>query len=377
VRNKRIVAPLILMLLVLLMAACGGSTPETGGTDQPTEATAPAEEAAEEPAEETAEEPAAQGGEVTLTLGAYTTPREAYGEIIPLFQAYWLEETGQTVTFEESYQGSGAQSRAIVEGFEADIAALSLEGDITRIVDAGLITHDWKDTQYNGMVSTSIVVMAVREGNPEGIEDWDDITAEGIEVLTPNPQTSGGAQWNVMAMYGAAQRGNVEGFEASDEGALEFLRSVFRNVTVLDESARDSITNYETGVGDVAITYENEVLVGQLNGQTYEYVIPTSTILIENPVAVIDENVDRHGNRAAAEAFRDFLWTPEAQRIFAEYGLRSVDPAIAEETAEQYPPVEDLFTIEEQFGGWVNVTQPYFGENGIYTQMIEEVQSEQ
>ncbi len=362
---KRGLTLTVVMMLVFLLAACGGSAgATTGGGDSAAPTTA------------TDEGTTAQPGEVTLTLGAYTTPREAYGEIIPLFQAKWKEQTGQTVNFEESYLGSGAQSRAVVEGFEADIVALSLEADINRIADAGLITHDWKANQYNGMVSDSIVVIAVREGNPEGITDWADLAEPGLEVLTPDPASSGGAQWNVMAAYGAATRGQVEGFDASAEGGEAFLKALFTNVTVLDKSARDSIVNYEKGVGDVAITYENEVLVGQQAGQTYEYVIPTSTILIENPAALVDTYVDKHGTREVAEAFLEFLITPEVQRIFAKYGLRPVDPTIAEEVAEQYPPVTDLFTIEE-FGGWSNVTGPFFGPEGTYTRIITEVQSGQ
>ncbi|MGH2543238.1 MAG: sulfate ABC transporter substrate-binding protein [Ardenticatenaceae bacterium] len=312
-------------------------------------------------------------GEITLTLGAYTTPREAYGEIIPLFQEYWKEQSGQTVTFEASYLGSGAQSRAVVEGFEADIVVLSLEADVNRIADAGLITHDWKALPNNGMISTSIAVMAVREGNPKGITDWVDLVQDGIEILTPDPRTSGGAQWNVLAIYGAADRGRVAGYPAGEEGARTLLKDIFRNVTALDKSARDSITNYEQGVGDVAITYENEVLVGQQAGQTYEYVMPTSTILIENPVAVVDTYVDEHGTREVAQAFRDFLWTADVQRIFARHGLRPVLPEVATEVAEQYPPVTDLFTIEH-FGGWGNVTQPFFGDDGLFLQIMEEIQ---
>lgn len=314
------------------------------------------------------------GGKATLILGAYTTPREAYGKIIPLFQKFWQDKTGQAVEFQESYLGSGAQSRAIVEGFEADIAALSLEADITRIQKAGLITHDWKSKGANGMVSDSIAVIAVRKGNPKGIRDWKDLTQPGLEVLTPDPKVSGGAQWNVMAMWGAAERGHVDGVAKADQAAArQFLMDVFKNVTVLDKGARESITNYEKGVGDVAITYENEVIVGQKNGMDYEYVIPSSTILIENPIAVVDTYVDKHGSRAVAEAFRDFLFTKEAQEIFAEYGLRSVDPAVL--AARQYPAVSDLFKIDD-VGGWATVSTKFFGEEGIYTKLIEQVQKE-
>ncbi|MFU8770951.1 MAG: sulfate ABC transporter substrate-binding protein [Anaerolineales bacterium] len=306
-----------------------------------------------------------------IVLAAYTTPREAYREIIPLFTTHWKELTGEEVVFEESYLGSGAQSRAIVEGFEADIAALSLAGDVTRIQRAGLITHDWTDAPFNGMVSTSIVSLAVRQGNPENIQDWHDLASPGLNVLTPNPRTSGGAMWNVMGLYGAAKRGYVEGYPANDDqAAQDFLLAVLKNVSVMDGSARESITNFEKGVGDVAITYENEILVGHQAGQTYDLVIPRSTLLIENPIAVIDVNVDKHGNRELVEAFVEFLFRHEIQEIFARHGLRSPDPQVAQATVDMYPPVEDLFTIE-YFGGWSAVMEDYFSDDGIYTQVVQ------
>ncbi len=316
---------------------------------------------------------AAEGGsngagkaDATLTLAAYTTPREAYARIIPLFQEHWLEQTGHVVSFETSYLGSGAQSRAIVEGFEADIAALSLEADITRIEDAGLITHDWRALPNKGIVTTSVVAFAVRPGNPQGIEDWHDLARPGLQILTPNPKTSGGAMWNILSLYGAAQRGFVAGYEASDEGAQAFMLAVLRNVTVMDKGARESITNFEQGVGDLAITYENEILVAQKGGQEQEMVLPRSSILIENPVAVIDANARRHGTEEVAEAFVRFLFTAEAQRIFAEYGLRAVDPDVAVATAAEYPPLDDVFTIEA-FGGWPQAIAHYFSDEGVYT----------
>jgi sulfate transport system substrate-binding protein len=181
--------------------------------------------------------------------------------------------------------------------------------------------------------------------------------------------------WNILALYGAARRGFVDGVAKGDEtAAQDLLLKVLKNVTVMDKGARESITNFEKGVGDLAITYENEVLVGQKAGQAYELVIPRSTILIENPVAVIDSYVDKHGTRAVAEAFVEFLFSPEAQEIFAKYGLRSVDPEVAKATAGQYPPVEDLFSIEF-FGGWDKATPEFFGDQGIYNQVISQVQS--
>lgn len=258
----------------------------------------------------------------------------------------------------------------MVEGFEADVVALSLEADINRIVDAGLITHDWKSVGAGGMVSDSIVVFGVRPGNPLGIEDWDDLAQEGVEVLTPNPKTSGGAMWNILSLYGAAKRGFVEGVTADDDtAATAFLQSVLSNVTVMDKGARESITNFEQGVGDVVITYENEMLVGQKAGQDYEMIIPRSSILIENPVAVVDTYTDEHGTREVAEAFVEFLFSKEAQEIFAEYGLRSVDEEVAAATAEQYLAIEDIFTID-YFGGWAEATPAFFGDTGVFTNVF-------
>lgn len=313
------------------------------------------------------------GQKVTLILGAYTTPREAYGKaIIPAFQKYWKAKTGQDVEFQESYQASGAQSRAIIGGFEADIAALSLEGDVDKIAQAGLIAHDWKSGPTRGMVSTSIAVIAVRQGNPKGVRDWPDLTRPGLNVLTPDPKTSGGAQWNINAIYGAALRGYAGVPKDDPAAAKQFLKDVFRNVSILDKGARESITNYEKGVGDVAITYENEVLVGRQTGQTYDYVIPRSTILIENPVALIDKNVDKHGVRQVAEAFVNFLMDKEAQRAYGKYGLRPVDSEVADEVKSQYPSVEDLWKIDF-LGGWDRVTKEIYGPAGVYTKVFEEL----
>jgi sulfate transport system substrate-binding protein len=343
------------LVMMLALAACGGSQ---GGAAGGAATGAPA-----------------GGGPATIVLGAYTTPREAYGKLLPIFKEQWKQQTGQEVTFQESYQGSGAQSRAIVEGFEADIAALSLEADITRIQKAGLITNDWKSGTYKGMVSTSVVVFAVRKGNPKDIKGWADLAKPGVQILTPDPKTSGGAQWNILALYGAAKRGFIEGVPKDDDrAAAAFLTAVLKNVAVMDKGARESITNFEKGVGDIAITYENEVLVGQASGQDYEMVIPRSTILIENPVAIIDKNVDKHGNRKLAEAFVAFLFTPEAQKIFADTGgLRSVDPEVAKATSARYPPIEDLFPIA-YFGGWSEATPTYFGDDGVYSKAIAAVQ---
>jgi len=347
------------VLATSLLAACGG--PAAAPSDQQTAAPSGGEAAS-------------QGEPLKLILGAYTTPREAYQELIPIFQKQWKDKTGQDVVFEESYLGSGAQSRAIVEGFEADVAALSLEADINRIEKANLITHDWKDGPTKGMVSDSVVSFAVRPGNPKNIKDWADLAQPGLEILTPNPKTSGGAMWNILALYGAAKRGFIDGVPKDDDAAAqEFLLKVLNNVTVMDKGARESITNFEKGVGDVAITYENEVLVGQKSGQNYDLVIPSSSILIENPVAVVDSYVDKHGTREVAEAFVAFLFTREAQEVLAKYGLRSVDPEVLKATASQYPELKDQFTID-YFGGWDKATPDFFGDNGIFPKVVSQIQ---
>jgi len=312
-------------------------------------------------------------GQVTLTLGAYTTPREAYSKaIIPEFRKYWRHKTGQEVEFQESYQGSGAQSRAVIGGFEADVVALSLEGDIDRIVQSGLITHDWKAKPYEGIVSTSVVVIATRPGNPSGIRDWSGLTRPGLKVLTPDPKTSGGAQWNIVAIYGAALRGYTDIAGDDPVAAQEFLKRILGNVSIMDKGARESITTFEKGVGDVAITYENEVIVGRQAGQKYDYIIPVSTVLIENPVALVDFYADKHGVRETAEAFVDFLWSKQAQQVYAKYGLRPVDPETAKEVGTQYPPVKDLWKIDF-LGGWKQVSATLFGPNGAYTRSFEEL----
>ncbi len=301
----------------------------------------------------------------TLTLAAYTTPREAYGKaILPAFAKHWKDTKGEEVKFEESYQGSGAQARAVKEGFEADVVALSLDPDVKVIEDAGLITHDWRAGAQGGIVTRSVAAITVRAGNPKGIADWTDLARPDIDVLTPNVRTSGGAMWNVLAIWGAGVRGHA-GVAAADEvGAVALLRGVLARVSVMDKGARESIVNFEKGVGDAAITYENEVLVAKKEGQAMDYVVPPSTILIENPVAVVDTYAKKHGNEDIAAAFVDFLYTPESQRAFAEYGLRPVDLAAL---PAGLPQPADLFTIRD-LGGWDTVKSKVFDKGGVYDQ---------
>jgi sulfate/thiosulfate-binding protein len=303
----------------------------------------------------------AEGGEDggRLTLVAYSTPREAYEEIIPAFQK---TAAGSGVSFDQSYGSSGEQSRAVEAGLPADVTAFSLEPDVTRLVEAGLVEEGWADNEYDGMVTDSVVVFAVRKDNPKGIQTWNDLIREDVEVITPNPFTSGGARWNLMAAYGAQRE-----LGKSHEEAVEFLGQLLSNTAVQDKSAREALQTFVGGKGDVMIAYENDAITAQQNGEELDYVIPEQTILIENPVAVVTES----GNQEKAQAFVDFLRGPEAQRIFAEKGYRPVvDEVLA---AFSYPAPSALFTIDD-FGGWETVTERFFDrEEGIVAKIEQEL----
>jgi sulfate transport system substrate-binding protein len=302
---------------------------------------------------------------------------DAYKELIPLFQAQWLAKTGQKVTFQQSYAGSGAQSRAVIGGLEADVVALSLETDVTKIAKAKLITHDWQAGDYHGFVTDSVVVLAVRKDNPKNIKDWADLTQAGLGILTPDPSTSGGAQWNILAAFGAARHGKITGYDKSDAGGLKYLGDIFKNVVTLDKDGQTSLLTFEKGIGDVAINYENSVLSSIQAGTAEAIVYLPSTILIENPVAVVDTYVDKHGTRAVAEAFVNFLLTPDAQRVYAKHNFRPVEPTVAKDPAivKQFPVLPDQFTIAE-FGGWSKVSSELFGDKGTITAVLNSVKGQ-
>lgn len=306
---------------------------------------------------------------VTLLLAGYGASRDAFKKVIPAFQKHWLEKTGQNVLVKQSYGSSGTQSRAIVAGFEADVAALAVEIDMDRLVEEKLITHDWKQ-HFAGMVTHSVVVFAVRQGNPFKIQQWDDLVAREIELLMPNPKTSGGAQWNVLSAYGAAIRGQVPDYPQNK--AEKLLVDLLEHVTVMDKGSRESIINFEFGAGDVAITYESEALVGRAHGQNYEVVVPQSSIIVENPVAVVDVNAKKHGVEVVAHGFVDFLFSQEAQQMFAQSGFRPIRPEVMNEYIDQFPFVSDLWTVS-YLGGWEKIQSEFFGPKGIYTRAIKEV----
>ena len=295
-------------------------------------------------------------GDTKLTLAAYSTPREVYERLTKDFAA---TPVGKGVSFDESYAASGEQSRAVAAGLPADVVAFSLEPDVTRLVAEGLVDEGWSDDEHGGMVSDSVVVFAVRKGNPKGIRTWDDLTREDVEVITPNPFTSGGAQWNVMAAYGAQRE-----LGHSEAESVKFLRRLFRNVSVQDKSAREALQTFVGGKGDVLIAYENESILARSKGEELDYVVPEQTILIENPIAVVGEN-------DAAQAFVDFVRTPEAQRVFGNAGYR---PILEDVLAEfDYPMPAGLFTIAE-LGGWSSVRERFFDvEDGIMARIQREL----
>ena len=315
-----------------------------------------------------------------LILAAYSVPKEAYERhIIPAFQRYWKQKTGQDVRVRSSYGASGAQARAIIGGFDADVAVLSLEGDVDQITKAGLITHDWRKAPHGGMISASVVALGVRKGNPKGVKGWEDAARPGIEVLYPNPKTSGGAMWDVIAIYGAGLKlaeqraGKPVAPEAAATQAVDLLTRIQRNVKVMDKSGRESVTTFERGVGDVIVTYENELLPRVKSGRPYELIVPAETVWIENPAAVVDTYADRHKAKDLAEAFVAFLHGPEAQAAFIELGFRPLDRgAAAPASGAALPQPARLFTIAE-LGGWESVSNKLFGPQGLWTKIVEDV----
>lgn len=307
-----------------------------------------------------------------LLLAAYSVPKEAYEKrLLPEFQRQWKERTGEDIRFRSSYGASGAQARAIIGGFEADIAALSVQGDLDQIVKAGLVTHDWRKGPHQGYVSASVVAFGVRKGNPKGIQTWEDLAKPGVAVLYPNPKTSGGAMWDIIAIYGAGLR-LADAKQASPEAyASDLLKRIQQNVKVMDKSGRESVTTFERGVGDVIVTYENELLPRIKSGRPIDVILPQQTVLIENPVALVDRHVDKHRVRDVAEAFVAFLHSDDAQRAFIESDFRPVS-ATSAQGSQSFPKPSQLFTVAD-LGGWEKIADLLFGPQGVWSRTVEEL----
>lgn len=289
---------------------------------------------------------------VTLSLVAYSTPKAAYGQIITAFQK---TSAGKNVKFTQSYGASGDQSRAVAAGQKADVVAFSLAPDVDRLVTAGIVASDWNADQYKGMITDSVVVIATRKGNPKNIKTWTDLIRPGISVISPNPISSGGARWNVMAAYGA-----ISAKGANKAAGVAYLNQLFPQIAVQDTSARASLQTFVGGKGDAMIAYENDAIFAQQNGQPLDYTIPDSTILIENPVAVTKNSA----HPTEAKAFLDFLHTSTAQKIYAQNGYRPIVPG---DYGRTFPSPPGLFTIAD-LGGWTSVTKEFFDPNsGIVT----------
>ncbi|MFD0961215.1 sulfate ABC transporter substrate-binding protein [Paenibacillus chungangensis] len=307
---------------------------------------------------------------ITLVIGAYSVVKDAFHELLPQFADDWYERTGQRVSFQQSYEASGTQARSIAGGFEADVAVLAMESDLDLIEAAGYLTHDWRAGSHGGMITNSIVVLGTRPGNPLGIEDWHDLAREGVKVMYPNPKTSGGAQWDINAIYGAGLKRSEEVTgEQSHEAAKKLLASIHRNVESLDKSGRASMAAFEYGVGDVIVTYENELLARMAQGTLYEMVIPKHTILIENPAAVIDRNVDKRGTRRVAEAFVAYLHSEDAQRLLMRHGFRPVHDGVRDEAERRFETPSGLFDIA-YMGGWTQVQEKLYARRGIWYQVL-------
>ena len=331
--DHRLRAPFAALLLLLLgvgVAACGGTSSGASG-----------------------------GGEGELSLVAYSTPQEAYEEIIPAFRR---TEPGKGVGIKQSYGASGDQARAVLAGLNADVVALSLAPDVDKLVEGNLVAKDWSRDEFDGFVTNSVVVLATRKGNPKDITDWDDLLRDDVEVITPNPFTSGGAKWNIMAAYGAQLEAG-----RSPQEAKEYLRRLFDHVPVQDKSAREALQTFVGGKGDVLLAYENEAITAQQKGEEVDYEIPTGTILIQNPIAVTTKSKDPE----LARSFVDFARGEEAQRVFAAKGYRSVRAGLVDES--RYPTPRALFTIDD-LGGWSKVNDEFFDPEGSVMASINQDQ---
>ena len=291
-----------------------------------------------------------------LTLVAYSTPKDAYGQLISAFQK---TPAGNGVSFSQSYGASGEQSRAVAAGLAADVVAFSLEPDITSLVQKNLVAKNWNKDKHKGMVTRSVVVFVVRDGNPKKLKTWNDLLEPGVQVITPNPFTSGGARWNVMAAYGGALRSGK-----TPAQAVDYLGKLWKHVVAQPTSAREGLQTFLAGRGDVLLAYENEALFALQKGQPVQFVIPKATILIENPVAVT--STSKH--QADANAFVKFLHTLHAQKIFAQNGYRPVVPAAAR--GFNFPVRPQLFTIK-YVGGWAKVEKKFFDpQSGIMARFM-------
>jgi sulfate transport system substrate-binding protein len=313
---------------------------------------------------------AAFAADLTLLNVSYDPTRELYQDFNAAFARQYKAKTGDNVTIKQSHGGSGKQARAVIDGLPADVVTLALAYDIDAISERGFIAHNWQQRlAHRSSPYTSTIVFLVRKGNPKHIRDWDDLVKPGVSVITPNPKTSGGARWNHLAAWGYALR-KPGGSEAT---AREFIARLYRNVPVLDSGARGATTTFvERGIGDVLLAWENEALLAQheLGPDKFDLVAPSVSILAEPPVSVVDKVADKHGTRKLAEAYLEYLYSPEGQEIAAKHYYRPVVEQFARKYAAQFPSIK-LFTVDEIAGGWTKAQKAHFADGGLFDQVYE------
>ncbi len=305
--------------------------------------------------------------EKTLLNVSYDPTRELYQEFNKAFAKHWQEKTKEAVSIKQSHGGSGKQARSVIDGLEADVVTLALANDINAIAEkAKLLPEDWqKRLALNSTPYTSTIIFLVRKGNPKGIKNWDDLARSGVSVITPNPKTSGGAQWNYLAAWEYGKR------RFGEDKAQDFVRDIYKNVPVLDSGARGSTTTFvERGVGDVFISWENEAFLAlkEYGADKFEIVVPSLSVLAEPPVAVVDKVVDKRGTRQVAEAYLEYLYSEEGQEIAAKHFYRPTNEIVSKKYIKQFPQIE-LFKIDEAFGGWKNAHKTHFADGGTFDQI--------
>ncbi len=308
--------------------------------------------------------------DVEVTLVSFAVTKAAHDAIIPKFVEKWKQEHNQNVTFRQSYGGSGSQTRAVIDGLEADVVHLALGLDTQKIEKAGLIEPGWeKEVPNNAIVSKTVAALITRSGNPKNIKTWADLGKGDIKVITADPKTSGIARWNFLALWNSAIKTG-----GGEEKALDFVTKVYSNVPVLTKDAREATDAFaKQGQGDALINYENEVILAQQKGQKIDYVVPDVNISIDNPIAVVDKNVDKHGTREVAQAFVEYLFTPQAQQEFAKVGFRPLDEAVAQNKelkalADKYTKVNNLGNVQD-YGGWAEVQKKFFADGAVFDQI--------
>jgi sulfate/thiosulfate transport system substrate-binding protein len=350
VSRRRVSLMMMGVLIGSVIAACSGGTADPG----------------QDPARSNSAVKIGNQSDVEITLVSFAVTRAAHEAIIPKFVAKWAKETGQTVRFKQSYGGSGAQTRAVIDGLDADVVHLALGLDVSKIETAGLIQPGWEQRAPNaGIVSQSVAAIVTREGNPKGIQSFTDLAKDGVSWITADPKTSGIARWNFLAIWNAAIKSG-----ASEAQAQALMAKAYKNVPVLTKDARESTdVFFKQGQGDALINYENEVRFAQAQGEKGTVVIPNVNISIDHPVAVVDKIIDKKGTRKVAEAFVQFLFTPEAQAEFAKAGFRPIGlPSQPADSATKFPVIPNLATVKD-FEGWKSIQKKFFADGALYEQI--------